>query len=254
MTKIRLFVASCALALAACAHTTQYTSGADYLARYNDSPAYQSSSAVDADIRDIAAVEPDFRFPARIGLARLQHRNLTTVPQDEAEYWAEFSEKMGRRYGDLIPISPLVTSMVVGPRTHQNPGEIVNDIRKGAARQHLDYVLIYEVGSQDDRTSNALRITDLTVLGLFVMPSRDVEIKSTASAILVDVRNGYPYGTATSFADKAGASTFAGRNKKRDKLEDQARLLAVSNLTKEIEEVFEDLRDKKYQKMVEAGY
>ena len=253
MTLRPLLAAALAITLSACAHTSQMTSGADYLARYDNSPAYASPFWLDQDIRDIAAIEPDFRFPARIGLARIEGRSLTTIPTDESEYWADLGDTLGDRYGELIPVSPLVAAMVTdGPA--QTTRHIVDDIRKGAARQHLDYVLIYEVDNRHEQRSNALRVTDLTVLGLFVMPSRKVEIESTASAILIDVRNGYPYGTATSFADKDGTSTFAGRNSKQSKLADKARVLAVSKLTDEVEMVFEELRDKKYQQLVEAGY
>jgi len=242
-----------AIILSACAHSSQLTSGSDYIARYDDSPAYASTTFLDDEVRSIAAIEPDLRFPARIGLARIEGRTLTTIPGDESQYWAKLSETLGDRYGELIPVSPLITAMVNHGQA-QSAKDIVGHVRKGSARQHLDYVLIYEVDNRSERRSNALRLSDLTVLGLFVMPSRKVEIESTASAILIDVRNGYPYGTATSFADKDGTSTFAGREAKQSKLTDKARVLAVSNLTDEVEMVFEELRDKKYQQLVEAGY
>ena len=90
--KFKLGIIAAALCLTACETTSQYTSGADYLSRYPaqspvEAALHQSSyasasasasavTATDASIRDIAAVEPDLRFPARIGLARIERHNL----------------------------------------------------------------------------------------------------------------------------------------------------------------------------------
>jgi len=41
--------------------------------------------------------------------------------------------------------------------------DVVNNIRRGSARQHLDYVLIYEVSDTSDKTRNALQIADLSI-------------------------------------------------------------------------------------------
>jgi len=49
---------------------------------------------------------------------------------------------------------------------------VIDHIRRGAARQHLDYVIAYEVTDKTKSDGNALRLADLTVLGLFVLPSR----------------------------------------------------------------------------------
>jgi len=80
-------LAASALTLAACSHTTQYTSGKDYLNRYDKSAATLSASngTIESDIRNIAAIEPDLQFPARIGLARIERGRLISIPQDESK-------------------------------------------------------------------------------------------------------------------------------------------------------------------------
>jgi len=92
-----LGLAVIAICLTACETTSQYTSGADYLERYpaqtslteyapSASAAHITGHATtDAAIRNIAAVEPDLRFPARIGLARIDRHNLVGVPHDEGQ-------------------------------------------------------------------------------------------------------------------------------------------------------------------------
>jgi len=193
-------------------------------------------------VRDIAAVEPDLQFPARIGLARIgPFRTLMSVPTDEAESWRASAEKLGPSFGTFIPVSPLVANSVSSFDQKQNT-TVIDHIRRGAARQHLDYVIIYEVADKTNSNGNALRLADLTVLGLFVLPSRNLKAEATASAILLDVRNGYPYLTGSTFADKKAISTVVGRNDKKDKLKNAARRVAVAQIAEEFAQGLEDLK------------
>lgn len=247
-----LITAAC---LVSCTYTTQLSSGADYLERYNAAPAYTTNSKLDRDVRNIASIEPNLVFPARIGLARIEQGQLTTIPIQDAQHWTNLAERIGPSYGEMVPISPLIASMVDPTQIGQSgTHDLIGHIRKGAARQHVDYVLIYEVTDISKARSNALRLTDLTVLGLFVMPSRKVDIDATASAILIDVRNGYPYGTATAFAEKSALVTAAGTRSLTSKLSDTAKIQAVKSLTTDIEEMMQDLKDEAYAQLVQSGY
>jgi len=214
------FILSAAM-LAGCSQHAQLTSGANYLSRYPTTPAATTSS-IDMEIRDIAAIEPDLYFPARIGLARIQDGRLISIPGDEAEDWAEMTNELGGGFGEVIPVSPLIAAMVNPPTMREMPARsVVNQIRRGAARQHLDYVLIYEVTDLSGSEKNALSLADLSILGLFMLPSRDVEVKASATAMMIDVRNGYPYGTASAFAEKDALATAYGTRDKKRKLADK---------------------------------
>ena len=246
MTVKHFTLTAAMLSLAACSHTTQYTSGQDYLKRYDKtvSSAAPISDSIEADIRNIAAVEPDLQFPARIGLARIKHGQLISIPQDESESWDTLHNRLGPSFGDFVPISPLITAMVSEHNSKNlNAKNVVDNIRRGSARQHLDYVLIYEVSDISDKSRNALQLADLSILGLFVLPSRNVKVDSTASAMLIDVRNGYPYGTATAFAERKAISTAIGSNGRKTKLKEKARIMAVDELTQEVEAFMFELRD-----------
>ena len=79
------------LFLFGCDHTIQTTSGKAYLSK-NPSLAPVPASggrglSVEQAIRKAAAVEPTLRFPARIGLARVQGGEITDIPGLEAEAW-----------------------------------------------------------------------------------------------------------------------------------------------------------------------
>lgn len=252
MTLKYFILAASALTLAACSHTTQYTSGQDYLGRYDKNATTLSAGngTVESDIRTIAAVEPDLQFPARIGLARIERGQLIAVPQDESEAWATLHRRLGPSFGDFVPVSPLIASMVSKTdKSRLDRRDVVNNIRRGSARQHLDYVLIYEVSDTSDKTRNALQIADLSILGLFVLPSRNIKVDSTASAMLVDVRNGYPYGTASGFAERKAVTTSVGSRGRKNKLKDKARIIAVKELTGEVESFIFELRDITAKKM-----
>jgi hypothetical protein len=236
-----LTLTTAALVLSACGTHTQLTSGADYLSRY-DAPVTATAQAVDLEVREIAAVEPNLRFPARIGIARLLDGRLVSLPADEAESWTTALDALGPGYGEVVPVSPLVSAMVNSSSTYKDPANVVNNIRRAAARQHLDHVLIYEVTDRERFEKNGLSLADVSILGLFVLPSRDVDVRATASAMLVDVRNGYPYGTASTFATKSGISSSYHAGDKKRKLSDRARRLAVTELTHDVGEMFRELR------------
>jgi len=245
MKKAILTLTACmtSLSLGACSAHTQLTSGNDYLKRYA-SPQSHMASSLDQDVRSIAAVEPDLQFPARIGLARIKRRSLTNIPADEIQSWMDLADTLGPKYGEFVPVSPFIASMVRPTDTNLNTEHVVADIRRASARQHLDYVLIYEVSQKSSKKSNALSIADLTVLGLFVLPSRSMKVDSTASALLIDVRNGYPYGTATAFARKKKATTVASSGNYRQEVRNKTNVEAVENLVIEVETMFEDLDEK----------
>ena len=229
-----------ALLLASCA-TTQMTSGAVYNTR-GVTANYVSASTIDAEIAQIAAVEPNLAFPARIGIAFVRNGQLQSLPSDHMASWSPLVDKLQPNYGTIVPISPLITQMVSSSTAQNSRVDAINNIRRGAARQHVDYVLIYEVAQTDqDKRSNALSLTDLSVIGLFIMPSRELEVEATASAIFLDVRNGYPYGTATGLATKDGLTTATGSGSKRRRLQDRAEIAAVEALTDDVETMFDGL-------------
>jgi len=119
---------------------------------------------------------------------------------------------------------------------------VIAHIRRGAARQQLDYVIAYGVTDIAKSDGNALQMADLTVLGLFILPSRDVKAEVTASAIMLDVRTGYPYLTSSTFADRKAISTVIGKGDKKDKLKNAARRVAVAQIAEEFADGLEDLK------------
>ncbi|NQY95911.1 MAG: hypothetical protein HRT82_02015 [Henriciella sp.] len=255
--KLKLMAAATAMiVLVGCETSLQTSSGADYLARYDASHEYGHGtlSEVDEDVRRIAAIEPTLAFPARIGLARIENGVLTALPADEARIWQDQLEDMGGTYDEFVPVSPMIASMVSAPPTRRtsNAAAVIAHIRRGAARQHLDYVLTYEVGSSREEKANALALADLTIIGMFVLPSRSIEVEASASGLMLDVRTGYPYATLTMHAEKSGVSRVISDRSTGQTYADKAETRAVAKLAQEFGAAMSELEARSIE-LAKAG-
>lgn len=244
--------------LAACGYHVQDTSGRTFLDREpslaatppQTASATRPGAATDfrRELRAAADVEPRLTFPARIGLARVERGEMTAIPPAEAEAWMKMAEKLGPRFGTFVPVSPLVVELVASEaddrgkerRLHRGiVAELVRKLRLGAARQHVDAMLIYEVTGHANDKATLLSVTDLSIVGLYVVPSRHLAAEGFASALLLDVRNGYPYGTATARSGDTDLVRSVGSEAKRDGLLQTVRTAAAVNLVGEVEKMAE---------------
>ena len=244
-----------ALGLAACGPVVQTTSGGEYLQRYQSKVPSSATGGISPDIAAAASLEPVLTLPARIGIARIEGGALSPIPEAEAAAWLQTAQRLGPSFGEFIPVSPLITAMArqavpplpkLGCYGESFGGcveQTVRDIRLGAARQHLDVVLMYEVAGQDRSSSNPLAVTKLVLIGLF-LPTENVKVDGIAQALLVDVRNGYTYGFASASAKDAASSfvSFVNGREARKEVADEAKLAAVRNLTGEVEKMALRLR------------
>ena len=258
-----------AAALGGCGAHVQTTSGAEYLARYDaEAAATRRIGAPPADgtgrrttrgmvgdldpaIREAASVEPILRFPARIGLARIEGQELTGIPPEEAAIWHALAERY-RKLGTFVPVEPLVAhyaarSIQAGARRSTATigatriASTIDTIRVGAARQHLDAVLIYAVGQRGSKSNTVLSVFDITIIGGAILPTREIEIEGLGRALLMDVRNGYPYGTADASVDLAEYSPSFGSDARTEDLRRQAVLKVTEKLAGEVDTMLRDL-------------
>lgn len=242
------------LAATACSYSTQGTSGAQYLKRYEErqyASVKPDGNATDIDkkVQEIAQIEPHLVFPARIGIARIEHGHLTSLPADEGQAWLDAANKLGDSYGEFVPVSPLIAEIVATPTTTgSTAARVVSTIRQGAARQHLDYVLVYEVGVSRRDKANVLSLADLTIVGMFVVPSRSINVEATASGILLDVRNGYPYATLTAHSEKKGISRAVSTVSTQTDMAITAKGRAVMKLAEQFKAAMGELAEKNAQK------
>ncbi len=250
--RITILIAGAAVAavLMGCSHTTQTTSGGDYLRSYAQEKDARAAP-MSTEIKEAAAVEPLLRFPARIGLARIGKAGhwggaaLTGIPEREAAGWQKVATNLGPKFGEFVPVSPLVAEMFDDRNREQRGSdarEVVRKIQLASARQHLDAVIIYESDGTADSSGNPLSLGEWTLIGAFILPSQDVEARGIAQAMMIDVRNGYPYGTARAEANDSSVTVrFATGDAEKD-LAESVRLAAVENLAPEVEKMVRELR------------
>lgn len=117
----------------------------------------------------------------------------------------------------------------------------VSEVRLGGARQHLDMVLMYEVSAHSQRHNTPLAVFDLTIIGGALLPTRGIEAEGAATALLVDVVNGYPYGSTSVQADISGLANSWGASAQSAQLLKRVSLAVVDELTPKVGELFTQL-------------
>ncbi len=234
--------------LAGCTtYVTQTTSGQDYLSQYPTQMgegAAGSASDLNQEVREVAAVEPLLRFPARIGLAKLHNGQMVNLAPEEAEVWAAVRERLGEGFGEFVPVSALIAeSVYTAPEgiNSKSAKEVIRKLRLGAARQHLDAILVYEVFSETNRKTLPTAVSDWTIIGAYFVPSREVEVVGYANALLLDVRNGYPYGTASASATEKDITTAVASWDMRSDLEGKTHVGTAVQLVPEVEKMMAEL-------------
>ena len=177
---------------------------------------------------------------------KLFNGRITNLSPDEVEAWENARRTMGSKFGEFIPVSPMIAEMVYTPKNTKSKSnikssEIFRKIRLGAARQHLDHVLVYEVFSETKTTKLASSVANWTIVGGYFVPSREIETTGFANALLIDVRNGYPYGTASatlSATELAASQTYRDRARN---LSDINQIATVIKLIPEVQNMMEKL-------------
>ena len=228
-------------------HSVQMTSGKKYISDYSEVEVKEANkTSTDKEVKLVAEIEPSLRFPARIGLVKIYNGKITNLSPEEVESWTKVKEEMGEKFGDFIPVSSMIAEMVYSSQNrntkrHGNPVEIFRKVRLGAARQHLDYVLVYEVLSSTKTTKLASSIANWTIIGGYLIPSRQIKTTGHANALLLDVRTGYPYGTATATLNANEISAWFNNRDKARNLADKNQMSTVIKLIPEVQQMMKKL-------------
>ncbi len=146
----------------------------------------------------------------------------------------------------------MIAEMVYTPRntnskSKSNPSEIFRKVRLGAARQHLDHVLIYEVFSDTKTTKLASSVANWTIIGGYFVPSREIETTGFANALLLDVRNGYPYGTASATLNSTEYSALQTYRDKTRNLAGKNQVSSVIKLIPQVQKMMKKLMEESKQ-------
>jgi len=181
---------------AGCAHYAPPGRGAN-MAALGVTPAAQQALA-DPSIRQAFDKKPLASFPTGVAVARVQEPGYRS---ETAESWGTGAysivttrdvetDEQGARLAKL----PLVHGIAPINRLVMPTADLKSDaeLRAAAAALHADVLLIYTLDTIFYVDNPSVPLSVLT-LGLF---PRKARVVTTASAVLMDTRNGYIYGVA----------------------------------------------------------
>jgi hypothetical protein len=182
----------------------------------------------DAEIAEALSRKPLASFPASIAVARIESTGYKSAT---AQSWGsgKFSVVTSRDIEspttlDSFAKMPQVAGVATVNRLLLPQDlESFRDLRQAAAALHADMLLVYTIDTTFDQKDLAEPLTFVT-LGL--APDQKIEVVTTASAALLDTRNGYVYGVCEDTARHDGLtigwSTDAAIDDARKKTETQA--------------------------------
>ncbi len=194
------------------------------------------ANQTEAGITDSFAKRPLAQLPTGIAVARLQapdyhsqtaqgwgtgRYSIVTTRDVEPDSAVDRLAKLPKVHG-VAPISRMLL-----PATLNSDKEL----RQAAAQLHADMLLVYTLDTSF--TKNDLAVP-LTVVTLGLSPNQKANIVSTASAVLLDTRNGYVYGVAEA---SSRSSKLMGAWGSTDTIDESRRQTETDAFTKLVGEV-----------------
>ena len=162
--------------------------------------AGEKDALSDASVVKAISRRPLATLPAAIAIVRVQAPGYTSATSDG---WGRGAysvvtqrdiEGEDRTLAELRSGMPMLKGIVAVSRLLL-PEELHSDLelRQAAASLHADMVLIYTLDTSFHVEDVA---APLSVVTLGLSPNQFAHVNCTASAVLIDTRNGYVYGTA----------------------------------------------------------
>jgi len=200
---------ACGIGFAVAAGCSTYTTpppGADFKAM--NLTAQQRQALTDDSISAALAKKPLASFPTSVAVARIEssgYHSDTAQSYGSGKYSVVFVRDVEKpEQFDRLSKLPMITGIaplnpLLLPRNLQDE----RDLRQAAAQLHADMLLIYTI---DTKFMNQDMAGMLTVITLGASPNQHISVVTTASAVLLDTRNGYLYGAAEATEKRDGLS------------------------------------------------
>ena len=151
-----------------------------------------------ADIAEAFAREPAATFPANIAIARVQasgyasrsnssygRGGFSVVTTRDIEKEKDFADIASTR--GVSSIAPLTRILI--PATLST----TKDLRRAAAQLKADLLVLYTVDTSF--RTDVGRVGPLQTIALGFLPNRKSHVDATTSAMIIDVRSGFVFGT-----------------------------------------------------------
>jgi hypothetical protein len=194
----------------------------------------------DATIQTALDKKPLAAFPTAIAVARVQapgYTSLTAQGYGAGRYSVVTTRDVERDdAADRLAKLPMVLGVAPVNRLLLDP-DLRSDrqLRGAAAQLHADVLLVYTLDTAFTDEDNAI---PLTLVTLGIAPTKRVRVTTTASAVLMDTRNGYVYGVAEATArDDAGTNAWQSETT-ADKTRRDTEAAAFDKLVAQIEQTW----------------
>jgi hypothetical protein len=185
--------------------------------------------------------KPLAKFPAAVAVARIQesgYHSLTADGYGRGAYSVvttrdvETPEQMARleKLPMLQGIAPINRLML--------PPELKSDLelRRAAASLQADLLLVYTFDTAFHTNDFA---EPLTLISLGFAPNKQTHVVTTASAVLMDTRNGYVYGVAEATQRRDGLTNAWGSDNALDRARRRTETEAFDKLVGELEKTWQ---------------
>lgn len=183
--------------LVGCSHYVAPGRGADMGAMGLTPEARQQQT--DFGMRGAFDRKPLAHFPAAIAVARVQapeYRSRTAESWGRGSYSIVTTRDIEGDKLDKLTRLPMIDGIAPIGRLSLMPMPVFKtdqELRYAAAQLQADMLLIYTINTAFYVRDMA---TPITVISLGLSPTQEARVTTTASAVLLDTRNGYIYGSA----------------------------------------------------------
>lgn len=183
---MRLFTTLlCVTLLTACASTPMEPELQNGLGKI---PTTQFSNA--RTVEEIRALKPQARYPMKIAVMPSDSwHGLSFAEREIIEQWGDKLEQIG--FASSLQIIPHSLIPTCGYNSDNNC--FLEGARVAGARMRADAILFLNDSTVTDSYVNPLSILDLTIVGMWVVPSHHRDSYSIYEAALFDINNGYLY-------------------------------------------------------------
>ena len=197
----------------------------------------QKDQMTDPSISTAMEKKPLASFPAVLALVRIQgddYQNRTVTTYGNGNYKVVMTRDV-EKPEQIEKLSKLPNLAALAPINRlELPTTLTSDqdLRAAAAAVHADMVLIYTF---DDSFDDRDMASALTLLTLGISPNKYLTVTSTVSAVLMDTRNGYIYGSCEATEKKSTLANCWGENTAADVVREQVETAAFEKLCGEFE-------------------
>lgn len=158
--------------------------------------------------------------------------------------WRDAATQLGTGFGSFAAVNTFTS-------VSDAEADVMARVRRAAQQQGLDYVLVYSVNAQADNIGTAFSLLNLTIVGAYIVPTRDIEAQVTLSAAFIDVASGHIHATFVGHGQDGGVAPARRAKRAKASFVQEATDTAVIELAQEASQTLRQLAEEGQQEVIE---